>query len=242
MALIKCPECGKEVSSQLKRCNNCGYKLKTLDKKKAKKFVMISIVLVVLIVIVSAIGININKNKQEKLDKEYQSQLIEASQKMYLNGLISSLYCYDIGQVWYNTIFKKSDSKYNMYTKNTSSGFSFFNSDFNTSIQKYLYLNSDKMENLKNEQKEIKKIIVNLQDKPNKKYKEAYDKMIELYGSFNNLVEQATSPSGTYRDYISKYNQYSEDLNTAYEQLVILIPEIKEYKEADKNKSDNNKV
>ena len=32
MALIKCPECGKEVSSQLKKCNNCGYKLKQVSK------------------------------------------------------------------------------------------------------------------------------------------------------------------------------------------------------------------
>lgn len=34
MALVKCPECGKEVSSQLKRCNNCGYKLKKMEKNK----------------------------------------------------------------------------------------------------------------------------------------------------------------------------------------------------------------
>ena len=28
MALIKCPECGKEVSDTVKECPNCGFKLK----------------------------------------------------------------------------------------------------------------------------------------------------------------------------------------------------------------------
>ncbi len=28
MALIKCPECGKEISSQVSTCPSCGYRLK----------------------------------------------------------------------------------------------------------------------------------------------------------------------------------------------------------------------
>lgn len=28
MALIKCPECGKEISSKARACPNCGYPLK----------------------------------------------------------------------------------------------------------------------------------------------------------------------------------------------------------------------
>lgn len=231
MALVKCPECGKEVSSQLKRCNNCGYKIKKVDKKKVKMFSVIGGVLAVLLVIGSVVGINISKKNQEKVDKEYHDQIVVTGSKIYINGLVSSIYCYDIGKVWYNTIFEKSDSRYDQYTKDNSYGFSYFNSDFNTSINKYLTLNKDKMDKLKEQQKEIKESVLKLQKKPNKKYKEAYDKMIELYGAFNNLADQATSPSGTYKDYVAKYNKYSEDLNAAYEQLVVLIPEIKEYKE-----------
>lgn len=202
-----------------------------------KKFIAICVVTCIIIIISTIVGIHINKSNQEKANKEYHDQLVEVSSKMYLNGLMSSIYCYDISQVWYNTIFEQSDSEYDMYTKRTSSyGFSYFNSDFNTSIQKYLSLNSDKMDALKNEQEEIKEMVVKLQEKSNKKYQEAYDKMIELYGAFNNLVDQATSPSGTYRDYISKYNQYNEELNTAYEQLVVLIPEMKDYKESAEEK------
>lgn len=33
MALIKCPECGKELSDTVKFCPNCGYKLKGINRK-----------------------------------------------------------------------------------------------------------------------------------------------------------------------------------------------------------------
>ena len=62
MALVKCPECGKEISSQLKKCNNCGYKLKQVDKKKIKKFGIIGVILTVLIIVSVIVGINISKN------------------------------------------------------------------------------------------------------------------------------------------------------------------------------------
>lgn len=231
MALVKCPECGKEISSQLKKCNNCGYKLKQMDKKKQKKFLIIGLVLLVLIIVGTIIGVSVNKNNQEKANKEYHDQLVVTSSKIYVNGLLSSLYCYDIGKVWYNTIFEKSDSKYDQYTK--TSYYGGFNSNFNTSITKYLTLNKKKMDTLKEQQKEVKEMVLKLQKKPNPKYREAYDKMIELYGAFNNLIDQATSPSGTYKDYVAKYNQYSEKLNATYEQLVVLIPEIKDYKQSD---------
>ena len=45
MALIKCPECGKEISDSISTCPNCGYVL----KKKNKKAVLIIIVLVIAI-------------------------------------------------------------------------------------------------------------------------------------------------------------------------------------------------
>ena len=105
-----------------------------------------------------------------------------------------------------------------------------FNSDFNTSISNYLTTNKEALNKLKTQQDEVEKMVLKLQKKPNEKYKDAYNKIIELYGVFNNLVDQATSPTGTYKDYVSKYNQYSEELKALYDQLVVLIPEIKDYK------------
>lgn len=36
MALIKCPECGKEISDAAVKCPNCGYPVKAEQKKKEK--------------------------------------------------------------------------------------------------------------------------------------------------------------------------------------------------------------
>lgn len=45
MALIKCPECGNEMSDTLKKCPHCGYKV----KKTSKNIIAISMVIVLLI-------------------------------------------------------------------------------------------------------------------------------------------------------------------------------------------------
>lgn len=34
MALIKCPECGKEISDKAENCIHCGYPIASLDKEK----------------------------------------------------------------------------------------------------------------------------------------------------------------------------------------------------------------
>ena len=36
MALIKCPECSKEISDTVKKCPNCGYKLKLRREDKSQ--------------------------------------------------------------------------------------------------------------------------------------------------------------------------------------------------------------
>lgn len=38
MALIECPECGKEISDSVEKCIHCGYEVKT--EKKQKNFLL----------------------------------------------------------------------------------------------------------------------------------------------------------------------------------------------------------
>ena len=42
MALIQCPECGKTFSNTVKKCPNCGYKIRK-EKKKIEKGTKIKI-------------------------------------------------------------------------------------------------------------------------------------------------------------------------------------------------------
>ncbi|MEE1493108.1 MAG: zinc ribbon domain-containing protein [Massilioclostridium sp.] len=67
MALIICPECGKEVSNQAKTCPNCGYSMNTstLKSKSYKKRILISIFSLAIIILIILVFILINQKQKE---------------------------------------------------------------------------------------------------------------------------------------------------------------------------------
>ena len=73
MALIKCPECGKDVSSEAIQCLNCGFKIniKKIEatKLKYKKVGMITFLIIILtaILITYLLITRVILNKSEKL-------------------------------------------------------------------------------------------------------------------------------------------------------------------------------
>ena len=71
MALIKCKECGKEISDQAKICPNCGAKTEVLEQKRYNIIIAICIAIVVFIAILSVYLIYtsnpIYKYKQEAI-------------------------------------------------------------------------------------------------------------------------------------------------------------------------------
>lgn len=95
MALIKCPECGKEVSDKAKSCIHCGYpinvsKVKTNDEiiehaKQKKKIGLI----VFIILIILGIGIGVFSYNYSISGKKEANQAIEIL-KDYKSGVISS--------------------------------------------------------------------------------------------------------------------------------------------------------
>ena len=90
MALIKCPECGKEISDTVKKCPHCGFVNKKLKKDKinnGKNFIrqnikVISIILGIIIVgIVGFIGYN-KKVEQDKIQAEIEANTLTDDEKM----------------------------------------------------------------------------------------------------------------------------------------------------------------
>lgn len=214
MALIKCSECGKEISDTIKKCPNCGYKNK--KKLNKKKFVIICIISLVLLIggCVSVITIkNNNTKQQEKLVQEYDSLIVETGAKIYVNGVLAQYYSGGIADAWYDCIKSK------------------YCSDFNTRIKNYMNQNEKVLTTLKDNKTEVEKNMQKLKSVPTNDYQDAYEKIVEFYGYYSKLVDCATNPSGNYTTYISNYNNYSSDFKSAYNQLIVLIPEIKDYKE-----------
>lgn len=96
MALIKCPECGKEISDKAKKCIYCGFVLKkgTLGKRKIKYMAFASVVILALVV---CIIIQKEKKKQQELEAQRQQEIVEIDawvQKVY-KGEIPSQKEYD---------------------------------------------------------------------------------------------------------------------------------------------------
>lgn len=214
MALVKCSECGKEISDTIKKCPNCGYKNK--KKLNKKKIIIICIISLVLLIggCVSIIAIkNNNTKQQEKLVQEYDSLIVETGAKIYVNGVLAQYYSGGIVGAWYDCIKDR-------YCK-----------DFNNSIKNYINQNEKGLTTLKDNKTEVEKNMQKLKNVPTNDYQDAYKKIVEFYGYYSKLVDCATNPSGNYTTYISNYNNYSSDFKSAYNQLIVLIPEIKDYKE-----------
>lgn len=232
MSLIKCPECQQQISDTIKKCPHCGYKFKK-NKKLIIGVLIILLIVATIITIICALVINHNQETAKQKEKEYNELLTATVSETYINGLAAELCCYDIGKVWYNSIFEVDDYKYNKYTKKTTSyggGYSYstFNK-FSTSIENYKSENKETLDKIKDYKTKISEKINTLKNSPNQKYTDIYNEMVTFYGIYSKLIDSATSPSGTYSDYITSYTNYSKDFEESYNRIIVLKPEIRDY-------------
>lgn len=95
MALIKCNECGKEISDGAKICPHCGSQTEKYKKEKAKKVKVITIGAIILISIIGVtigFGIYVNNlvaSREASSSYRYGIQSINILEK-YINGEISN--------------------------------------------------------------------------------------------------------------------------------------------------------
>lgn len=72
MALIKCPECGKEISDTVERCPHCGYSLK---KRKDKNIIVKTAMGVIAVLTVIFIARGVYDNAQQKKAEQQAAEL-----------------------------------------------------------------------------------------------------------------------------------------------------------------------
>lgn len=112
MALIQCPECGKEISDTLERCIHCGYILHQTrrseqKKTKKKKQIMLVSIIAALLIIAVATGIILIKSK----DKAVYQNSKEAYFKINSAANICEMAMADIYDAWRWGIYEWDDSK-----------------------------------------------------------------------------------------------------------------------------------
>lgn len=120
MALINCPECGKEISDTCESCIHCGYKLTnnsnntdSKDKKANKKKVPIIAILLIIVIIIG-IGIAsiliINSIRENnRIEREKQEQLLEQEEKEAKKLTYEEEICYYAIQ-YFKTILRDPNS------------------------------------------------------------------------------------------------------------------------------------
>ena len=78
MALIKCPECGKEISNNAKNCPNCGYKLKNKNSKLL--LIVVGIIMIITIITLLIIGVVKNRSINNDINKVLSGEISDAKE------------------------------------------------------------------------------------------------------------------------------------------------------------------
>lgn len=61
MAMIKCPECGVEISDKAKKCPHCGYPIKKSKGRRISQIIICTLVVIIVIIIVLFLALSLNK-------------------------------------------------------------------------------------------------------------------------------------------------------------------------------------
>ena len=91
MSMIKCPECGKEISTKAKSCPNCGYPLSKKHSERQSKYYVFNVILIVFGILMALAVLKSNGGLQQNLNA----------------ALIS--WALIIGGVFFLTAFKKKN-------------------------------------------------------------------------------------------------------------------------------------
>lgn len=101
MALVKCPECKKEISNKACTCPNCGYDF-IGERKKKRRYVFWGIILVIILLLAARmiIASYVNTNRENQIN-----DLLERAENYYTEmNLDAALECCDeLDELGYGT-------------------------------------------------------------------------------------------------------------------------------------------
>ena len=241
-----CPDCGAELEEGMESCPKCGCPIENdatsevmpqqvevtgvKVSKKSKKLIVIGIIAVIAIAISAAVGVQVHKKnvaakaaaEAQKQSEEYGSNLSLAAYSM-LSGASDAETCGNlIKQVWYNAIYKESDSKTDKYTKPDG----YYVSDFNDALQN-LFSDSSFSSQLAdiNDNKDTVNSLMKKLKNPPEDYKDAYDSLSKLYDAYISLTNLATDPTGSLQTYSQNFNDADSETLNCYNALKMYLEE-----------------
>ena len=244
MALIKCPECGREISDKAVSCPSCGCPVTpapqseqpvlnavsrqavSAAKTPRKKNVRIVIAVVASLAIVICCVVGFWRYQVAKARSEYIQNLNEISSLMLRGGADAESLCNLTKGVWYNTIHKERNIETNPYTLVDPPYGSKFHDDFNDSLA-VLYADESTKETIskiKDNRSAVSDLMSQL-SQPTSEFERCYDTLTDLYDTYDKFTSLAISPSGSLQTYSSNFSDYDSDFASNYHLLITLSPE-----------------
>jgi hypothetical protein len=241
-----CPDCGAELEEGMDTCPKCGCPIENIIEtektpqqvevtgvkitKKSKKIIMIAIIAVIGAVMIAAIGVQTHKKnvaakaaaEAQKQSEEYGTNLNLAAYTM-LSGASDAETCGNlIKNVWYNAIYKESDSKTDKYTKLNG----YFVSDFNDAL-KNLFSDSSfsgQIVDINSNKDTVNSLMKKLKNPP-EEYKDAYEALSKLYDAYISLTNLATDPTGSLQTFSKNFNDADNETLNCYNALKMYLEE-----------------
>lgn len=237
MALIKCPECEREISDKVTACPHCGYPLQEnqstpspqqvevtsislgiKNPKNQKKLLAGCAVALVLLLAIAAF-LFISKSNARTA---YIQNLNDIRSEMLYGAAGAESLCNTTQAVWYNTIHKEKDPSTDKFTMGVVS----FHDDFNISLAA-LYADADTItaiSEIKENQDKVAALMTELKNPP-EDFSETYEIVKEMYDLYCDFMALAISPSGSLNSYSESFGTIDNNFMRAYEKLGREIPE-----------------
>ena len=130
--------------------------------------------------------------------------------------------CHLIYEVWYNSIYEKSSSITDQFTKDGRN----FHSDFNTSLgvlfrnRDFAVINSE----IKKNQEAVFELMKEMQEYP-ADMRTCYDAVEALYSAYYNATNSALNPSGTLNTYRENCERYLSQFSECYNKVKMFFPD-----------------
>lgn len=229
MAIIKCPQCGQEISNKAERCVHCGAVINKKNLKTKTKIVIAAIIVVILVCVVGGFGYkkySAYKSEQRYLMayNDYLDYLEKVHELMIQGAGMSEDQCLLALSVWYNAVYEVDSDETDRYTKEHGQ----FVDYFDTALTN-LYKDSDTgvtIDKIENNQSAVKDIMNHLQEVP-EGLEMCHETVNKLYNAYESITELAKATTGTFFEYGANKNNALSEFSTQYQTLEEQIPEKK---------------
>lgn len=181
--------------------------------------VIIGLVIAIAIMAVVIVGILVKKNNNQK---EYYSNLESATMLMLSGCADAESSAGLIHDVWKNAIYEDRNDETDKYTCPDG----YFVSDFNDALSNLWSDTSflSDIEEIKNNQESVQKIMKDLKNPPDK-YAEVDSDLKEFYDVYLEFTNLAINPSGNLISYTEDYNDLDSDVMSKYDKMKMHLEE-----------------